>query len=103
MNPEIPDYLPENLETKPAGRDAFTPDELHLFGMAMLAMSVVKECAHKYPGVACSLVASEEMGPLGLARVIAFVEELKRAGALIEKVTGCSPDDLKSLDPKEDK
>tara|TARA_R100000808_G_scaffold4001_1_gene13511 strand:- start:2665 stop:2985 length:321 start_codon:yes stop_codon:yes gene_type:complete len=97
MNPEIPDYLPESLETKPTGRDAFTADELHLFGITMLAMSVLRECAQKYPGVACNLIASEEMGPLGLAQVIAFVEEMKKAGKLIEDTTGCEPTDLKPL------
>ena len=97
MNPEIPDYLPENLETKPTGRDAFTENELHLFGIAMLAMSVLKECAHKYPGVACKLVASEEMGALGMAQVIAFIEEMKKAGKLLEDHTGCEPTDLKPL------
>ena len=97
MNPEIPDYLPENLEVTPKGRDAFTADELHLFGITMLAMSVLRDCAQKYPGVACALVSDDSMGAVGMAQVIAFVEQMKKAGNLIEKHTGCEPTDLKPL------
>ena len=92
---DIPDYLPDNLGTKPLkGRDAHTKDELHSFAIIMLALGILKELTQHYPGVACKLMTGQTLGAKSLSFILALVDELGKSGALIEELSECNPSDL---------
>lgn len=96
MKPEIPDYLPENLLMTTNPREKFSAEELHGFGIVMLALGLLRDVASKYPGVASNVMTGQDLSEESIRFINGLIAEVIAAAKMVEKMTGCEPSDINS-------